>query len=418
MLAVMSFARVLVVAGLAFAVFAAAATGCTSLLGDFVPEAAPVPEGGEDSVAPDANEDTATPDGAPPVDSSLDTATGATDSGADTSTPADADAGCASGLTACSSGCVNLQDAGASCGACGHGCNGGACTGGTCGPYTVVSPTGKVDRLVTDGHRVVWADTVNGVVEQVAATGGATITLAPVSATYGSVGAELALAGGTVAFTYTGTPSIGFATVDMPDSGQVAYTGGLILDALSMSPSAGHVFFFQRNGTQGSLMACPVTGHTIGTCASPNGGVVLDQTAADDSFMAYDVLGTGLFMDTISSNAQNQFSGFDAPSLAVDGTWVYWTQANDGGASYAINRALESPAGSSPQTPIPSVASPVFATDGTKLYYFTGSSVSSQPVGGGTATTLAPSTSVAQMAVGGGLLVWTDGMTISGVILP
>jgi hypothetical protein len=342
---------------------------------------------------------------------------GTTDSGFDTSTAQEA--GCANGLTACSSGCVNLQDAGANCGTCGHGCNAGACTAATCGSYTIVSPPGaKVDRLATDGRRVVWADTMNGVVQQVGATGGATITLVPVSSTYGTVGAELALANGTVAFTYTAMASLGFATVDHPDSGQVAYTGGLLINAVSMSPSGGHVFYFQRNGTMGSLMACPLTGQTIGTCASPNGGVVLDQTAGDDSYMAYDLLGTGLFMDTISSNAQNQFSGFDTSSLAVDGTWVYWTSTNDGGASYAINRALESPAGASGQTPIPSVASPVFATDGKNLYYFSGSSVSSQPAGGGAVTPLAPASSVTQMAVGGGLLVWTDGMTISGLVLP
>jgi hypothetical protein len=411
----MSLTRVLVSTVSVFAVVGVLATGCSTILGDFsVGSESPSSEGGADG--PD--DTTVGPDGGPNVDSAADTSRGVTDSGSETSTQGDADAGCASGLTACSSGCVNLQDAGANCGSCDHSCNGGACTAATCGPYPVVSPTGKVDRLATDGTRVVWADTVNGVVLQIAATGGTPMTLAPVSAMYGSAGAELALAAnGTVAFTYTGNASLGFATVDHPDSGQVAYTGGLLISAVSMSPSGGHVFYFQRNGTQGSLMACPLTGQTIGTCASPSGGVVLDQTAGDDSFMAYDSLGTGLFVDTISSNMQNQFSGLDTQSLAVDGTWVYWTQTNDGGATYSINRALESPAGSSFETPIPSVPSPVFATDGTNLYYFDGSSVSAQPAGGGVVATLAPATTVTQMAVGGGLLVWTDGKTISGIVV-
>jgi hypothetical protein len=407
LLAVIAFARLLVCTGFGALLVGGAATGCTAILGDFtLGGPSPSTDGGID----------ATSDSPVTADSATDTSMGMTDAGPDTSTAGEA--GCTGGLTACSSGCVNLQDAGANCGSCGHDCNGGPCTAAACGSYTVLSPAGKVDRLATDGRRVVWADTVNGVVNQVAATGGTTITLAPVSPMYGAVGAELALANGTVAFTYTGTASLGFATVDHPNSGQVAYSGGLLINAVSLSPSGGHVFYFQRNGTMGSLMACPLTGLTLGTCASPNGGLVLDQTAGDDSYMAYDLLGTGLFMDTISSNAQNQFSGLDAQSLAVDGTWVYWTQANDGGASYSINRALESPAGSSFQTPIPSVASPVFATDGTNLYYFTGSSVSSQPVGGGTITTLASTGGLAQLAVGGGLLVWTDGQTIWGVVLP
>jgi hypothetical protein len=412
----MSLTRVLVSTVSGFAVVAVAVTGCTAILGDFQVGGTATPsEGGEDAPV----DTTVGGDTAPTVDSANDTWMGMMDSGLDTSTPTPDAPGCATGMTACSSGCVDLHDSGANCGSCGHGCNGGACTASACGPYTVVSPTGKVDKLATDGKRVVWADTVNGVVLQIAPTGGTPMTLAPVSAMYGSVGAELALAtNGTVAFTYTGNASLGFATVDHPDSGQVAYTGGLLINAVSMSPSGGHVFYFQRNGTQGSLMACPLTGQTLGTCASPNGGVVLDQTAGDDSFMAYDLLGTGLFMDTISSNMQNQFSGLDAPSLAVDGTWVYWTQTNDGGATYSINRALESPAGSSFETPIPSVPSPVFVTDGTKLYYFDGASVSSQPAGGGVVATLAPATTVTQMAVGGGLLVWTDGTTISGIVLP
>jgi len=61
------------------------------------------------------------------------------------------------------------------------------------------------------------------------------------------------------------------------------------------------------------------------------------------------------------------------------------------------------------------LAAAAFATDGANAYYWNGSSVVSKPVAGGTATRLSPTTTFAQIAVGGGLLVWTDGATIWGL---
>jgi hypothetical protein len=58
---------------------------------------------------------------------------------------------CSGGLTSCSGTCVNLQNSGSDCGACGHSCLGGACAGGQCQPVTLGTLTG---RLAVDATNV------------------------------------------------------------------------------------------------------------------------------------------------------------------------------------------------------------------------------------------------------------------------
>ena len=44
---------------------------------------------------------------------------------------------CTTPLSPCANTCVNLQDAGANCGACGHDCGGGVCSNGVCQTATL-----------------------------------------------------------------------------------------------------------------------------------------------------------------------------------------------------------------------------------------------------------------------------------------
>jgi hypothetical protein len=46
---------------------------------------------------------------------------------------------CATGTTACPNACVNLTNNGSNCGACGHSCQGGTCSNGTCQPITLAT---------------------------------------------------------------------------------------------------------------------------------------------------------------------------------------------------------------------------------------------------------------------------------------
>jgi hypothetical protein len=400
---------------------------------------APATEAGEDAtLAPDgpagdtgaANPDATMAD-AEPGDAGPDTSTG--DARADGSGPHDAaadgtageDAGCAAGLTACSAGCVNLQSSAANCGACGHACNGGSCAAAACGGYVIAQQptTGMVAKVATDGQRVVWSDTGIVAIKQIAATGGTAITLATASTTYGGVGPDLAFAKTAVAFTYTSEPSVGLATVDVADSGVFAFAGAVAVGAVSLNSLGTHVFFVNTTGTQSDLNDCMFSGVVAGTCTGVGDtGRFLAQTAADGTYLFYDLTSAetqpGLYIDVIASHSASIFSPAAAASLAVDGTWAYWTVANDGGTTYTIDRTLEATPDQVQATQATHLAASPFATDGVNLYYWNGTSIVSRPVGGGPETVLAAATSLVQIAVGGGLLVWTDGATISGIVLP
>ena len=241
---------------LALAGLVVATTGCTSILGDFTEATAAVTDGSpgasdaagsqdsttsQDSGSPDSRpEDSDAQDSGPrdsqpqdsgPLDtgsldsSPLDTGSpdsGLQDSGSDDSqvdsTTSEAEAGCATGLSMCATGCVDLQTEASNCGACGHDCINGRCSNSTCGAFVVTQQptTGMVAKLATDGTRVIWADGNQLAVVQVAARGGIAIVLAPSSTTWGSVGTELALANGTVAYNYGSTPpGVGSSRVDL-----------------------------------------------------------------------------------------------------------------------------------------------------------------------------------------------------------
>ncbi|MBV9949450.1 MAG: hypothetical protein JOZ69_21590, partial [Myxococcales bacterium] len=301
---------------------------------------------------------------------------------------ADSGAGCA----------TNFADASDHCGSCARTCNGGACTAATCGAYVVAAQptTGTVAKLATDGTRVVWSDTGIVAIRQIPAAGGTAISLAPASTSAGGVSSDLALAGRTVAFSYVGVsaPSVGLATVDVADSGVSVIPGAVAVSGVSLNATATHLFFVNVTGTQGSLNDCAISGTTAGTCTGVvGGGRFFNQTAADGAMLFFDLTGAntmqaGLYLDTIATNMSNIFTTDTAQSLALDGTWAYWTILNDGGATYSIRRTLESAPGTSVQTVAADLSSAAFATDGANAYYWNGSSVVSKPVAGGTGTRL------------------------------
>jgi hypothetical protein len=381
------------------------------------------------------------PDSANPQDST------SPQDAAETSVPADAHPdsvsdgpACEAGLTMCAGGvCADLASSALNCGACGHSCNGAQCTAMACASYTIAkSPTtGNVAKLATDGAQVVWADTGNTAILQVPAVGGSSTTLASSSALYGAIGGELALANSTVAFVYTGNgtdfsgaPSVGLALEGQSQSGVGVIGGTNAISGVAMNGGATTVYYVSENGTQWDLATCPIKGKAAnGACGGGPGfsGRFLTQLAADARYMVFDVTqsGTpsgpgspGLYVYDSMTMASSQFSSdTSAQSLADDGTWAYWTDAS--GTTFDLSRVPEALPTSSLQTPATGLATPAFAVDGTYVYYQSGTTIVSKPAAGGSATTLAnASAKVTQMAVGGGLLVWTDGSTIFGVVLP
>ena len=387
-------------------VSAAAATACTAILGDF-------------DVSPGASNG----DGGSNDASSGDGATGG-----DGAVP------CPTDQTSCGGSCFDLKTSATNCGKCGKTCFGGTCSASACSTFIVAKQptTGAVAKLATDGTRVFWADTGLLAVLQIPAAGGTPITLAANSPTSGPIGPNLALANGVVAFNYTGNsdpPAVGIAKADAPDSGVPVAPGGNAIDAISLSTSASHVFFINHGGTQASLDDFILADGGAGSGAGS--GRFLSALASDDTYVFFDLTGAdifpanpGLYMykigDPLDAGNPSQFtSGSEvASSVAVDGTWAYWTESIDGGPAYLVHRTLEATPNTSFQTPVPLIASPAFATDGTNVFYWTGTNIASRSVSGGPETIIAPASAIVDIAVGGGLLVWTDGATIDGVVLP
>lgn len=386
------------------AALVATGTACTAILGDFDEASAPAGDGGGPADGP---------------------ALGDSSSGAD--------AGCPTNQAACTGGCFDLTSSATNCGTCEKSCFGGTCASSKCTPYVVATQpkTGTVTKVATDGKRVVWADTGVVAIEQIPAGGGTPIVLASVSPVAGGVGGELSLSHGVVAYDYAGganPPEVGIAAVDVADSGVPLIAGTVGISGISLGKAGTHVFYVDTHGTSADLIDCTVFPGDAGPCVGVSGGRFASETAADDTYMFFDLTGSsgpqpGLYLDridtAISVDNPNIFSTITtAQSLRVDGTWAYWTEAVDGGPGFTVHRTLESAPGTSLQTPVSPIAAKSFATDGTNVYYWTGTNIASRPVAGGSETTIAPASTFVDIAVGGGLLVWTDGTTINGLELP
>ncbi|CAN5375634.1 hypothetical protein BH09MYX1_BH09MYX1_03800 [soil metagenome] len=63
---------------------------------------------------------------------------------------------CAQPKVACGSSCIDFQTNPDHCGACNHGCVGGACTGGICQPSTLVTGQLIVTSIVPQGSKLYW----------------------------------------------------------------------------------------------------------------------------------------------------------------------------------------------------------------------------------------------------------------------
>jgi hypothetical protein len=393
---------------LSLACFVAIGTGCVGLLGDFVVDQPSPGDGG-----PPGPSD----DGAPPIE-----AGGGTDGG-----NGDAAPGCDAPRTACPGACVDLTQSANHCGACGHDCIGGMCDAGACAPYTVAKQptTGAVASIATDGTRVFWSDTGKIAIEQIATDGGGALVLAPGSTANGAIGTDLAIATGVVAYSYTTNPAVGIASIDVADSGAPLLLGAVAVDGVSLTPDGTRVFYVDTTGTQSNLQSCALHGRDAGACVGVGyNGRFFSRTAADLHTMFYvqtqiaTTGAVGFYLNAVGTTNISQFSAAtNAASLAVDGTWAYWTDPVDAGTAYEVQRTLESSPTSGYQVVVSHMPSAVFTTDGVNVYYPTGSAINAQPVAGGPSKTLAPATGVVAMAVGGGLLVWSDGASITGMVL-
>jgi hypothetical protein len=404
----------------------AAGGGCGVPCDDAGREGAP----GEASASSPASASTAQPDAAGPTSELA-----ASDVDADASS-------CTAGFALCGGACTDLTGDTNNCGACGHACAPGACSGGECQRWAVatvdtsVLSLGRV-TIATDGLNVVWLDPAEGVNQApvVPATPNAEpIMLAPpttgTNASAPQLG-QIAMANGVVAWTET-DPTLGLETWTALEgqagsgsstnvTGMVGCTGwGLGLN------STGTSVYFNSECTQGaSLLGCNLGGAdaclALGATdpSSSNGN---DVAVAFDIVFVTDSANGVLWRYESASGAFSQIeTGQGDPFLlAVDSAFVYWASQGPN-LMFTVSRTLQKAPMSPPQPVIAATGGVVtgIATDGTNLYLSgavnSGSTrvgvVASVPASGGAQMkTLYTSTDLPlAVATAGGVVVWLDG---------
>jgi hypothetical protein len=270
-------------------------------------------------------------------------------------------ADCGTGQVCCGNACADLTSDPANCGACGHGCLGGACSGSQCQPV-LLNSANPVDGLAVDATNVYWS--TNGV-DQCAinncattqtqlANNGAVFGIA-VDATsvywvsfngamkcaIGGCGGNPTVLGG------TGVGLFGYVAVDTtnvywPDgNGNInkCAVGGCGGTPTVLASSQGNVraiavdatsVYWTISNNPGSVMKCAIGG-CGGTPTTLASGLNTPGTLVVDATSAYWSNGDGTVMkcSTNSCVPTTLASGQGAYGITVDATNIYWT--NGGG---------------------------------------------------------------------------------------
>jgi len=317
---------------------------------------------------------------------------------------------CDGTFTSCSGACVDLQGDADNCGACGRSCNGGQCSAGVCQPYVVAMPS-NLGRIATDGSNVLYVRTSDASLWEVPAAGGTPIELAS-----GGAFDALVVGSGKAFYGQWGTTStLGLATVGSANSGATLKTISGQVTGATMNPSATRYLYTLQGTGSGGAYDCAFGGSCMGAGSFTPGQVGV--AGGDDNDFFYGNY-ANIEREALGSGAPTQIeSGSGALNeLLADGTYVYWAETN-ATAITTIYRTLESNPGT--PTPIASNAGS-FATDGTTVYFLSGSSVKSTAATGGTSvsTVATEGGNLGAIAMSGKLLLWTYGNTIYGLVLP
>jgi hypothetical protein len=335
------------------------------------------------------------------------------------------------GKTQCGASCVDVTGDPDNCGACGHGCQGGACTAGLCQPITLATASGWVLSLATDGTYLAY-----GVGGPAAQGGGAfSIRTSGVAQTPVVVASSpdtfdgvrfVAFAGGKIYWTqYTsvsGIASLDMGTPGVADSGSGACSGwtqafpdGFLGMGLAATPARDRVVYIGWDPSTEQL-AAGYTGGDAGGCnpgfsqgevQNGPGGIATDGVSAfwtaDDFVLANPIGATGPFSLVASGQA-------DPLQIVYVSGYLYWFNSSYPayyrvpypGSSAAPTLILDNHEHASP-TGFAANAKYIFYTDDEPVVHYT-------PVdGSGAPSTLATGTKPGALTIDGTSLYWVDG---------
>jgi hypothetical protein len=231
-------------------------------------------------------------------------------------------------------GCeTSLGDDPKNCGACGHDCEGGACTDGVCQPFALVGGEGTCNQIRLTATDVFWTALGKGVDGcPKTGCGGIGASFLPLSTDGFGIG------GSSVYAENSGTGDL-FSCTIAGCAGQPTLLGSGLGDVHSIATDATAIYL--ANG--GSVLACPLAG-----CPSGATPLASSQSNADNLVVAAGFLywseafSPGRIwrypIGPASQPAQKLLDNVSGPTnLVVDDTKIFFNQSSDGaGTVYYI----------------------------------------------------------------------------------
>jgi hypothetical protein len=233
---------------------------------------------------------------------------------------------CSAGFTQCGSACLDLQSDGANCGSCGHDCLGGACNAGVCQPVVLVSGPSLVHALAVDAQSLYFTSDgfPSGSVQKMSLSGGAVTTLVSGVATPQGIAVD-------ATFVYWAS-EYGNTISRIPIGGGAPTTllSG-VTDAMGVAVDASAIYFSTID--TGSVWKAPLSGGSpvlLGTTTAAAGGVT--GVAVDAGHLYFGTYSTVAQVPLAGGATTTLVTGAnDAISVAVDDTFLYWTDLYGGG---------------------------------------------------------------------------------------
>ncbi|HTV18374.1 MAG TPA: hypothetical protein VMG12_06875, partial [Polyangiaceae bacterium] len=309
---------------------------------------------------------------------------------------------CQNNLTACQSGCFDLNTDASNCGSCGHSCQGSTCSAGRCNPTTIASGQVVASRMALNTNELFFA-TTGGDLYRITKEGAGLRAIVISSNVRG-----LAADGTTVYWTLDETPGqiwrvtqSGNGTLtnyaNSPDGlGGYAYrylvdiaSGGGSIKTDAVYVSGGSVYWvdggYRRASTTASI---PASGELLGEAISSFSTTSL-MAPAGTCVYGVDSSLMGIVRACTGGGQASVYSGNLIMDIVADSSAVYFSEHSIGIKRMALNSTTPTITNLAPTSAVPLS----LTTDQNFVYYIDG---------GATADLCSPNMTIKRVAKSGG----------------
>jgi hypothetical protein len=328
-------------------------------------------------------------------------------------------ADCAGGEICCGNLCRANDPA--NCGACGHGCQGGACSGQVCQPVTIATGQSLPYAIVVDANNVYWTNSGSaGSVMKCAIDDCANTTKVLASNVNDAV--SITVDFNNVYWTaYDGIFSCATAGCNgTPTKLCSAATCATGPNIGKIAVDTTNVYWTVPYGSNGLVMKCATSGCGTSPTTLASGLIFPDGIAVDGANLYWtNQSANGSVMRCALSNCGGTqtalASGAAYPGgITIDQTTVYWLTADTGGNGNLMKCAKGGCTGGAPTT-LAGPGGDAVVVDAANAYWNDGMEIYRVALTGGAVTTVATSPSTVSIAQDAVALYWTTGF--SGTVM-